>query len=457
MLAGGTFLGILINQGFLSRRRCSSLGDVGELRGIAVARRRAAARRDGHPPPRSSATSACASGWPVLARAFCARRQPARAQPGDGRRRAGRRRLRLRPAGRPAALGAQAVLRSPRGERACPSSELILGYYETCIAPDELLVEVRVPAAPERAVYRKFRSRSSEDRPCVAVAAARDGGRAARRGRRGRRDAPALPRRLRARARRAARRRAGDGDRPRRYAERIEPIDDARGSAALPAPRHRGRGAPRDRGARRVSAVGVDPRVTGAQRYSVDAERPGMLHAAFVRSPHPHARVSGVDALGAAGRTASRSRPEDVEDLGPYGCQVKDQRVLADVARHAGDVVAAVAAPDRAAARAAAARAIEVDYEELPAVFDAVAGGRARGAAAASRAPPTRRSEAVSIGVRPLPRHERLPPLPASATATSPRGSTRPTSSSRRSSARRARRTCRWSRTPRWPSGRTAG
>ena len=36
--------------------------------------------------------------------------------------------------------------------------------------------------------------------------------------------------------------------------------------------------------------------------------------------------------------------PEDVADLGLYGCQVRDQRVLADVARFAGDVVAALAA-----------------------------------------------------------------------------------------------------------------
>ena len=51
--------------------------------------------------------------------------------------------------------------------------ELILGHYRTCIEPDELLVEVRVPPQPPRATYRKFRSRSAEDRPCVAVAAAR--------------------------------------------------------------------------------------------------------------------------------------------------------------------------------------------------------------------------------------------------------------------------------------------
>ena len=44
--------------------------------------------------------------------------------------------------------------------------------------------------------------------------------------------------------------------------------------------------------------IGVDPRVSGTQRYSVHVERPGMLHAAFVRSPHAHARVLAVDASG---------------------------------------------------------------------------------------------------------------------------------------------------------------
>ena len=93
----------------------------------------------------------------------------------------------------------------------------------------------------------------------------------------------------------------------------------------------------------------MDPRVTGAQRYSVEVERPGMLHAAFVRSPHPHARVVSVSAPDDVVVLTG----DDVADLGLYGCQVKDQRVLANPARHAGDVVAAVAAPTRERARAA--------------------------------------------------------------------------------------------------------
>jgi CO/xanthine dehydrogenase Mo-binding subunit len=141
----------------------------------------------------------------------------------------------------------------------------------------------------------------------------------------------------------------------------------------------------------------MDPRVTGAQRYAVDVERPRMLHAAFVRSPHPHAHVRGIDAS-AVGCVVLL--PEDVASLGTYGCQVKDQRVLADRARHVGDVVAAVAAPTREQARAAA-RLIDVDYEELPAVFDAVA-AVAPGAPLVHESAAASAGDAVSIDVRPI-------------------------------------------------------
>src|SRR2546423_1080579 len=74
------------------------------------------------------------------------------------------------------ALNASVVARSQQGEREISVEDLITGYYETSLRPDELLTEVRVPANVERAVYRKFRSRSNEDRPCVAVAATRSEG-----------------------------------------------------------------------------------------------------------------------------------------------------------------------------------------------------------------------------------------------------------------------------------------
>ena len=144
----------------------------------------------------------------------------------------------------------------------------------------------------------------------------------------------------------------------------------------------------------------IDARVTGAQRYSVDVERPGMLHAACVRSPYPHARVTRVDVTALPADCVALV-PADVADLGLYGCQARDQRVLAGVARFAGDVVAAVAAPTRAAA-VAAASLVEVEYEERPAVFDAVE-AVAPGAVLLHPEAAASAGEAVSIGVRPLP------------------------------------------------------
>src|SRR5262249_23066437 len=75
------------------------------------------------------------------------------------------------------ALDARAVVGGPRGRREIPIEELITGLYQTSLGPDELLLEVRVPGGIERATYRKFRSRSAEDRPCVSVAAVRAAGR----------------------------------------------------------------------------------------------------------------------------------------------------------------------------------------------------------------------------------------------------------------------------------------
>jgi CO/xanthine dehydrogenase Mo-binding subunit len=146
-----------------------------------------------------------------------------------------------------------------------------------------------------------------------------------------------------------------------------------------------------------VSAIGLDPRVTGGLRYAHDVERPGMLHAAFVRSPHAHARVKRVD-VAAVPEGCTVLVPADVDDLGIYGCQLKDQRVVADVARFAGDVVAAVAAPTREAAKAAAL-AVDVSWEELPAVYDAVE-AVAPGAPLVHESAGADAGDAVSIDVR---------------------------------------------------------
>ncbi len=175
VVAGGSFLAILMDQGFVQPASLLSLGRVEELRGIAVAdgELRLGAMVTHRQVERDPTVR---GGWTVLARAFGLVASPrVRNQATVGGVLADADYASDPPAVL-CALNARAVLRSPRGERQVPIDELILGFYETCIAEDELLTEVRVPAGIERATYRKFRSRSSEDRPCVAVAAARVAG-----------------------------------------------------------------------------------------------------------------------------------------------------------------------------------------------------------------------------------------------------------------------------------------
>jgi len=107
-------------------------------------------------------------------------------------------------------------------------------------------------------------------------------------------------------------------------------------------------------------------KVTGAARYTADLKFPRLLHAAVVRSPHPHARVLDVrleDALAVPGVRAAVSGRDFPFHTGIY---LKDQTVFAiDRVRFVGDPVAAVAAETPEAAAEAAAR-VQVDYEPLP-------------------------------------------------------------------------------------------
>ncbi len=69
------------------------------------------------------------------------------------------------------ALDARARVQSPRGSREVPVADLIRDFYETSLAPDELVSDVLVPlpAAGTKSVYLKYITRSSEDRPCVGA------------------------------------------------------------------------------------------------------------------------------------------------------------------------------------------------------------------------------------------------------------------------------------------------
>lgn len=112
-------------------------------------------------------------------------------------------------------------------------------------------------------------------------------------------------------------------------------------------------------------------KVSGAAAYSADARRPDMLWAAFVTSPVPHARIVSVDARGARALPGVHAVLTG-SDIGEHylGRALFDWPVLAtDVVHFIGQYVVAVAAETREGAQAAA-QAVEVEYDELPAVFD---------------------------------------------------------------------------------------
>lgn len=128
--------------------------------------------------------------------------------------------------------------------------------------------------------------------------------------------------------------------------------------------------------------------LTGRARFIDDIDLPGQLHACFVRSPHAHARIAGIDpaaALAVPGVVAVLTGADLAADgvgilqapaalKGRKGEPIHNPAQLAisaDKARHVGDTVAMVLAETDAAAREGAA-AVDVDYAALPSVTSAV-------------------------------------------------------------------------------------
>ena len=111
-----------------------------------------------------------------------------------------------------------------------------------------------------------------------------------------------------------------------------------------------------------------DPRfITGRGSYVDDLKIPGMTYAAFVRSPHAHARIrrmKGVNSLPCGwDLRKAKNVPGVVQDL----AMVPHMPLTSDVARHVGDPVAVVIADSQDAATDAAEK-VRVDWEPLPSV-----------------------------------------------------------------------------------------
>jgi carbon-monoxide dehydrogenase large subunit len=150
------------------------------------------------------------------------------------------------------------------------------------------------------------------------------------------------------------------------------------------------------------------PLLQGRGRFVDDLHFPGLLHAAFVRSPHAHALIRSID-TGAARGAPCVHAVLTIADLmplltnerlplqfraAPLPPHVTPFVLAKDEVAFAGEAVAVVIADSRALAEDAVAM-VQVDYEPLPAVSDCRA-------ALAPGAPPAHRgrSSNVLIGIK---------------------------------------------------------
>jgi CO/xanthine dehydrogenase Mo-binding subunit len=120
-----------------------------------------------------------------------------------------------------------------------------------------------------------------------------------------------------------------------------------------------------------------DPRLlTGQGRYIDDIDRPNMLHAAALRSPHAHARIVSIDvsaAVALPGVVAVLTGEDIAKTTGPLPCfanpPVEQRCVAVGRVRHVGESVAVAVAESRYIAEDAV-DLIRVNYAELPTVVD---------------------------------------------------------------------------------------
>ncbi len=123
------------------------------------------------------------------------------------------------------------------------------------------------------------------------------------------------------------------------------------------------------------------PLLTGQGSYTDDLKRPGMLHAAVLRSPHAHAKIRSID-VSAARALAGVAAVFTHADLGAAGKEIpllqpnpllvaRTQLLLAhDEVRYVGEPVAFVVGGDRYVTEDAL-ELIEVAYEPLAVAADA--------------------------------------------------------------------------------------
>jgi CO/xanthine dehydrogenase Mo-binding subunit len=119
-------------------------------------------------------------------------------------------------------------------------------------------------------------------------------------------------------------------------------------------------------------------RARGLVPFVTDLALPGMLHGAVIRSPHAHAKVTGIDASaalalpGVVAVVTPADAPMPVPGEAFYSAQLSARPALSDEPCHVGQAIAAVCAEDEATAQRAA-RLVRVTYDTLPACVDLAA------------------------------------------------------------------------------------
>lgn len=121
-----------------------------------------------------------------------------------------------------------------------------------------------------------------------------------------------------------------------------------------------------------LPATDAAAKTQGIYPYAADLWAEGLLWAAVLRSPYPHARILSIDTAEAARMPGVRAvvTHADVPGDTAHGRRIADRPVFAsEIVRHHGEPIAAVAADHPDTARLAAA-AIAVEYEVLEPVTD---------------------------------------------------------------------------------------
>ena len=123
---------------------------------------------------------------------------------------------------------------------------------------------------------------------------------------------------------------------------------------------------------RNLPRIDGNEKVTGRAVYAADVYLPGMLMCKLLPSTRPHARIVGIDKSRAEALPGVRAviTGRDFPEVHFGSGALKDRYIMArDEVFYIGEPVAAVAADDEMTAQEAL-ELIEVEYEDLPTVFD---------------------------------------------------------------------------------------